>query len=69
MTDRKFFAVCPSGNTDADTVLQYPDRETAQIACEIWKVAHPGTHPYTRETYVSYSKEYGRCYTEIELLV
>ena len=66
-TETKFYAVCPSGNTDADTVLRFPDRESAQLACDIWKVAHPGTYPYTRETRMSYSKEYGRSYTVIEL--
>ena len=45
----KYYAVCPSGNTDADTILHFPDRDTAELACDIWRTAHPHTRPYVRE--------------------
>lgn len=50
MTTTKFFAVCESGSTDADVVRQFPDSETAQMFCDIWMAAHPGTSAYVRNT-------------------
>jgi hypothetical protein len=46
----KYEAVCESGNTDADTVIGFPDRESADIFCQIWRTSHPGTHAWVRET-------------------
>ena len=43
-------AVCESGNTDADTVVEFPDRECADLFCQIWRTTHPGTHAWVRET-------------------
>ena len=44
----KFYAVCESGNTDADTVRQFPDRECAELFCDIWRTSHRA-NAYVRE--------------------
>lgn len=49
-TTVKFEAVCESGNTDADTVVRMPDRESAELYCRIWRDKHPGADAYVRET-------------------
>ena len=46
----KYEAVCESGNTDADTIMKFPDRESAEMFCQIWRASHPGTHAWVRET-------------------
>lgn len=65
----KYEAVCESGNTDADTILQAPDRETAEIFCHIWRVSRPGTNAYVRETQHRqlYNKELGLSVLTLEL--
>lgn len=46
----KHEAVCESGNTDADTMVEFPDRECADLFCQIWRASHPGANAWARET-------------------
>lgn len=46
----KYEAVCESGNTDADTIIKFPDSESAEMFCQIWRASHPGTRAWVRET-------------------
>jgi len=46
----KYEAVCESGNTDADTIRTFPDYETTDLFCQIWRTTHPGTQAWVRET-------------------
>lgn len=69
MTESKFSAVCESGNTDADTIREFPDRECADLFCQIWRTSHPGTNAWVRETqhrHMEHSK-LGRSVMTIEL--
>jgi len=62
-------AVCESGNTDADTVVEFPDRECADLFCQIWRASHPGTSAWVRETQHRHMehKELGRSVMTVEL--
>lgn len=65
----KYEAVCESGNTDADTVVGFPDRECADLFCQIWRASHPGTNAWVRETQQRQMehKQLGRSVMTIEL--
>ena len=65
----KYFAVCESGNTDADTVMQCPDRESAEMYCDIWRITHPGTSAWVRELQQRhiYHPKLGHCVMTVEL--
>ena len=65
----KYEAVCESGNTDADTIREFPDHETADLFCQIWRTTHPGTHAWVRETQLRQMehKELGRSVMKVEL--
>lgn len=58
-TLRKFYAVCESGNTDADTVVPCQDRETAQLFCDIWQASHPGANACVRDIRHMQHPEFG----------
>ena len=63
----KYQSVCESGNTDADTVIQLPDRECAEMFCDIWRVSHPGTNAYVREVRHIQHHELGLVRMTVEL--
>lgn len=65
----KYEAVCESGNTDADTIREFPDRECADLFCQIWRTTHPGTNAWVRETQQRQMehKQLGRSVMTVEL--
>ncbi len=68
-TSRKFFAVLESGNTGADKVLQFPDYECAEIACDIWKTAHPSLRAWVRQNRHMQHPDLGRSVMTVEIEV
>ncbi len=65
----KYEAVCESGNTDADTIREFPDHETADLFCQIWRASHPGANAWVRETQQRQMehKELGRSVMTVDL--